>query len=81
MYICLCRVVTRTTVETAIAQGARTVEEVGQRCAAGTDGCKCHRTIQKMLNIYFSSEDEAFIAEVPELPAHLRKTSEPTRGG
>jgi len=70
MYICLCRVVTRTTVETAIAQGARTVEEVGERCAAGTDCGKCQRIIQKLLTL----------AEEPELPTHLRATSEPTRG-
>ena len=70
MYICLCRVVTRTTIETAIAEGARTVEEVGERCAAGTDCGKCQRTIQKLLTL----------AEEPELPTHLRTTSEPTRG-
>ena len=49
MYICLCRVVTRTTIEGAITAGARTIEEVGQRCGAGTDCGKCQRTISRLL--------------------------------
>ncbi|HEY3059156.1 MAG TPA: (2Fe-2S)-binding protein [Chloroflexota bacterium] len=69
MYICICRVVTRTTIESAIAQGARTVEEVGEACAAGTDCGKCQRTIQRLLTL------------ADEPPATLRQTSsEPTRG-
>ncbi len=68
MYICICRVVTRTAIEKAIAQGARTVEEVGERCAAGTDCGKCQRTIQRLLTL----------ADQP--PATLHKASEPTRG-
>lgn len=50
MYICLCRVVTRTEIEGAITAGARTVQEVGQRCGAGTDCGKCQRTISRLLD-------------------------------
>jgi bacterioferritin-associated ferredoxin len=49
VYICLCRVVTRSTIEAVIANGARTVEEVGERCAAGTDCGKCQRNILRLL--------------------------------
>jgi bacterioferritin-associated ferredoxin len=69
MYICLCRVVTRTTIEEAIAEGARTVQEVGERCAAGTDCGKCQRTIQRLLTL----------ADQPPNPLH--RTSEPTSRG
>jgi bacterioferritin-associated ferredoxin len=51
VYVCLCRVVTRKTIEAAIADGARTVEEVGERCGAGTDCGKCHRNIQRLLTL------------------------------
>ena len=49
MYVCLCRVVPRRLVEAAIASGARTVAEVGERCQAGTDCGRCQRTIARLL--------------------------------
>jgi bacterioferritin-associated ferredoxin len=61
-------VVTRTTIEAAIAEGARTVEDVGQRCAAGTDCGKCQRNIQRLLSL----------ASKPS--AQLQPTNKPTRG-
>jgi bacterioferritin-associated ferredoxin len=36
--ICLCRPTSDRDVDTVIDEGARTVEEIGQRCGAGT-GC------------------------------------------
>ena len=38
MLICLCRPTSDRDVDTVIDEGARTVEEIGQRCGAGT-GC------------------------------------------
>lgn len=38
MYVCFCAAVTDTEVRACVRAGARTVEEVGDRCAAGT-GC------------------------------------------
>lgn len=38
MLICLCRPTSERDLETVIDEGARTVEEIGQRCGAGT-GC------------------------------------------
>ena len=49
MYVCLCRVVTRVQIEAVVAAGARTVEEVGEACAAGTECGKCRRTIMRIL--------------------------------
>jgi bacterioferritin-associated ferredoxin len=64
VYICLCRVVTRSTIEAAIAAGARTVEEVGQRCGAGTECGKCQRNIMRILNMFMQAQ----------------QSQEPTRG-
>ncbi len=38
MYVCICHAVTTTEVEAEIAAGARTEDEIGERCLAGT-GC------------------------------------------
>lgn len=38
MYACVCHAVSTAQVETVILAGAQTVEEIGDRCAAGT-GC------------------------------------------
>ena len=38
MYVCICHAVTDTEIQSCIADGARTVEEVGDACGAGT-GC------------------------------------------
>lgn len=38
MYACICHAVSDTTLDDVIAAGARTEEEVGEACAAGT-GC------------------------------------------
>jgi bacterioferritin-associated ferredoxin len=51
MYICLCQVVTRATIEAAIQNGATTVEAVGQGCGAGTDCGKCQRSIMRLLEL------------------------------
>ena len=59
MYICLCRVVTRKVIEAVIADGARTVDEVGRRSGAGTDCGKCQRTIKRLLEIQPQSPPEA----------------------
>ncbi len=38
MYVCICHAVTETELAEVIADGARTEEEVGDACSAGT-GC------------------------------------------
>ncbi|MDQ3809514.1 MAG: (2Fe-2S)-binding protein [Chloroflexota bacterium] len=66
MYVCLCRVVTRSTIESAIAHGARTVQEVGERCAAGTDCGKCQRTIIRLLTLAAEPPRESLPVPITE---------------
>jgi bacterioferritin-associated ferredoxin len=50
MYVCVCRAVTDEEVETAIADGAHTVEAVTKACCAGEDCGACHSTIAEMID-------------------------------
>ena len=45
MYVCICEGVTEDQVRTAVACGARTIEDVGDSCAAGTGCGSCHDEI------------------------------------
>ena len=49
MLICSCKAVGARTVRAAIAAGASSIEEVGQRCGAGTDCSGCHVLIEELL--------------------------------
>lgn len=50
MYTCICRAVTHTEVRSCIVDsGASSVDEVGDKCGAGTGCGMCHDRIQAML--------------------------------
>ena len=49
MIVCQCRVVSERTVQGAVDAGARSVEEIGERCAAGTDCAGCHPELERLL--------------------------------
>jgi bacterioferritin-associated ferredoxin len=49
MYICICFAVTAQEIGSEIAAGARTVEEVGDRCGAGTGCGTCTEKIGLLL--------------------------------
>ena len=49
MYVCICAAVTDTEVRSCIARGARTVEDVGEACEAGTGCGSCHDHIDVFL--------------------------------
>jgi bacterioferritin-associated ferredoxin len=49
MYVCICHAVTRADVEAEISAGARTEEEIGERCYAGTGCGTCVESICAML--------------------------------
>jgi bacterioferritin-associated ferredoxin len=49
MYVCLCKIATDKDVSAAISEGARTVEEVGEACGAGTGCGACRPMIHEML--------------------------------
>ena len=49
MYVCICYAVSDSVVRSCIARGARTVEEVGDACDAGTGCGSCHDHIDVFL--------------------------------
>jgi bacterioferritin-associated ferredoxin len=49
VYVCHCRVVSDHRIRTAIAGGARSVDEVGAVCDAGTGCGGCHPAIEDLL--------------------------------
>jgi bacterioferritin-associated ferredoxin len=49
VYVCLCRAASDRDVEAAIDDGARTVDEVGEACGAGTGCGACRPMIHEML--------------------------------
>jgi bacterioferritin-associated ferredoxin len=51
MYVCICRAVTEAQVRNCIADGACTIEDVGDRCDAGTGCGSCIDRIATLLGI------------------------------
>jgi bacterioferritin-associated ferredoxin len=51
MYVCICRAVTEAEVRGCIAAGACTVEDVSDRCAAGTGCGSCVDKIAALLDV------------------------------
>lgn len=49
MYICICEAISDTIISDAIEAGARTVDEVGDRCGAGTVCGNCRQMIETLL--------------------------------
>jgi bacterioferritin-associated ferredoxin len=49
MYACICAAVTAPQVEASILAGARTEEEIGDRCGAGTGCGSCLDRLREML--------------------------------
>jgi bacterioferritin-associated ferredoxin len=56
MYICSCRAVTDATLEAVIAAGARTVEEISERCPAGRQCGGCLPALERLLADYASGD-------------------------
>jgi bacterioferritin-associated ferredoxin len=49
VYVCICNAVPDTEIRSCIARGARSVEEVGDACGAGTGCGSCHDHIDVFL--------------------------------
>ncbi|GAA5117124.1 (2Fe-2S)-binding protein [Pseudonocardia adelaidensis] len=49
MYVCICYAVPDAVIRSCVARGARTVEEVGDACEAGTGCGSCHDHIDVFL--------------------------------
>lgn len=50
MLVCHCRVVTDRAIKRAIDHGAETVDEIGDRCGAGTTCGGCHPELERLLS-------------------------------
>jgi bacterioferritin-associated ferredoxin len=49
MFVCICAAVPDGEIRSCVARGARTVEEVGDACGAGTGCGSCHDQIDTFL--------------------------------
>jgi bacterioferritin-associated ferredoxin len=49
MFVCICAAVPDAEIRSCVARGARTVEEVGDACGAGTGCGTCHDRIDAFL--------------------------------
>lgn len=50
MILCSCFAITETDIEAEISAGARTEQQIGEQCGAGTDCGGCSDTIRAMLD-------------------------------
>ena len=72
MYVCICRAVTKRVVLATIQQGARSVDEVGRACGAGTDCGACRGCIEELIDehneqLAAQSAQEPYLASAAEL--------------
>jgi bacterioferritin-associated ferredoxin len=49
VFVCICAAVPDSEIRSCVARGARTVEEVGDACGAGTGCGSCHDRIDTFL--------------------------------
>lgn len=49
MYVCLCKGVSERAVKACIREGARTLQQVGRACGAGTDCGACRGAVRDLL--------------------------------
>jgi bacterioferritin-associated ferredoxin len=49
MYVCLCKGINNRTLRRVIVEGARSVDEVGRRCGAGTACGSCRSDIASLI--------------------------------
>ena len=57
MYVCSCKAVTDRTVQAAIASGARTIEQVAERCGAGGRCGGCWPVLTELLEASAANDD------------------------
>lgn len=59
--VCLCRAISRAAIKKAIADGARTVEEVQKKTGAGSGSCKGRRCTPKIEELIRNCEDKKLL--------------------
>ena len=63
MYVCICYAVPDSAIRACIARGARTVDEVGDACNAGTGCGSCHDHIDVFLAAAHAPSEIAGLAQ------------------
>lgn len=51
MYVCICHALTENEINAETALGARSIEDLGARCGAGTGCGMCHEKLRALLPI------------------------------
>ena len=62
MFVCSCRAVTDRTVDAAIASGADCIEEIAERCGAGSRCGGCWPELERLLHQHAESATLVTIA-------------------
>jgi bacterioferritin-associated ferredoxin len=62
MFVCSCRAVTDRTVNAAIASGATCIEDVAERCGAGTRCGGCWPELERLLHEHQTSSTLVTVA-------------------
>jgi len=62
MFVCSCRAVTDRTVDATIASGASSVEEIAERCGAGSVCGGCWPELERLLHEHAESTSPVTIA-------------------
>jgi bacterioferritin-associated ferredoxin len=50
VYVCLCKNVNDRRIAQVVGEGARTVDDVGDACGAGTNCTGCHNEIERLID-------------------------------
>jgi bacterioferritin-associated ferredoxin len=77
--VCHCRAVSDDRIGAEIDAGARTVDEVGDRCGAGTGCGGCRPVVEAVLATHLAHH--ADLRRDGRLDEHVRGASAPTGGG
>jgi len=72
VYVCLCRAVTDRKVRKSIRRGARTVEDIGVACGAGTGCGGCRPELEALLRDPRVDDDVVAVGADPTGGARLR---------
>jgi bacterioferritin-associated ferredoxin len=65
MYVCLCKGVSERAVRASIREGARTLQQVGRACGAGTDCGACRGAVRDLLEEH-EEEHEGLRVHLPQ---------------
>jgi bacterioferritin-associated ferredoxin len=68
MYICHCRAVTDRTIRQEVAAGARTIDELAERCQAGSRCGGCWPALMELLSQIEARQDTLVVGSSLDFP-------------